>query len=138
MWDAIFCSGLLYHLDHPAHFLHVLGRLTRRVLILQTHYALKDSIPPDFSHRLSELTTHEGNEGRWYLEFADGSPHEEMETALWASYGNRKSFWIERMHLLNTLREAGFPMVFEQFDYLWGGRDDYIARTNRGLFVAIR
>lgn len=41
-FDAIFCAGLLYHLDQPASFLTLLGRITSRLLMLQTHYAMGD------------------------------------------------------------------------------------------------
>jgi hypothetical protein len=32
--------------------------------------------------------------------------------------GNQRSFWLERRHLLQAMIEAGFPTVFEQFDWL--------------------
>jgi len=38
-FDAIFCSGLLYHLDRPREFLRLLSSQTRRLLILDTHFA---------------------------------------------------------------------------------------------------
>ena len=36
-FDAIFCAGLLYHLDQPVAFLRLLGSLTERLLMVQTH-----------------------------------------------------------------------------------------------------
>lgn len=38
-FDVAFCCGLLYHLDAPVSFLMELGRITRKVLILNTHFA---------------------------------------------------------------------------------------------------
>jgi 2-polyprenyl-3-methyl-5-hydroxy-6-metoxy-1,4-benzoquinol methylase len=38
-FDATFCCGLLYHLDRPREFLDLLSKITRRVLILQTHFS---------------------------------------------------------------------------------------------------
>src|SRR5580698_3391558 len=52
-FDAVFCAGLLYHLDEPDAFLRMLGKVTTRLLILQTHFSLS----PD--------TTHEGRRGHW-------------------------------------------------------------------------
>ena len=38
-FDAVFCCGVFYHLDCPNEFLRLLSRVTRRLLILQTHFA---------------------------------------------------------------------------------------------------
>src|SRR5260370_33262590 len=43
-FDAVFCCGLFYHLDKPREFLDLLSRVTKRLLILQTHFSeAKDS-----------------------------------------------------------------------------------------------
>lgn len=39
-FDAVFCCGLLYHLDHPKQFLEILSSVTNKLLILQTHFSL--------------------------------------------------------------------------------------------------
>jgi SAM-dependent methyltransferase len=136
-FDATFCCGLLYHLDDPVAFLRMVGRLTRRVLILQTHFAT-DSLPPRFPE-LSELTTNEGVLGRWYLEHPDEATEEEMLGNAWSSIGNKRSFWVEKRHLLQTLVDAGFAPVFEQFDWLHDVvADDHVAEWGRSLFVAVR
>jgi len=88
-FDAVFCCGLLYHLDRPAEFLRMLGTVTRRLLILQTHY----SVRPD--------AVNEGLPGHWYGE----DPSEE---AAWASWGNDRSFWLAEEALLDAVRAAGF------------------------------
>lgn len=41
-FDAIVCSGLLYHLDRPRAFLKILGDVTKTLLILNTHFAPDD------------------------------------------------------------------------------------------------
>ena len=46
-FDVTFCCGLLYHLEDPVTFLRTVSQLTRRVLILQTHFAT-DSVPERF------------------------------------------------------------------------------------------
>lgn len=55
-----------------------------------------------------ELVEHEGKLGRWY----------EEPGGAWSSVGNERSFWLERHNLLQAMVEAGFPAVFEQFDWL--------------------
>jgi SAM-dependent methyltransferase len=136
-FDATFCCGLLYHLEDPVAFLEMVSRLTRRVLILQTHFAT-EARPPQFPD-LSDLTTHEGVEGRWYAEHSEAATEEEMLGDAWASIGNRRSFWVEKRHLLQTLIEVGFAPVFEQFDSLRHVvEDDHIAEWGRSLFVAVK
>ena len=105
-FDAVFCNGLLYHLDNPRSFLETLARATRHVLILQTHFASEEP-PKDHAISLSPMTTHEGNRGRWYFEFSDEVSQTEMNENVWASWGNNKSFWIEKRHLLSNCVRSG-------------------------------
>ena len=39
VFDVVFCSGLLYHLDKPKEFLNTLSAVTTKLLILQTHFS---------------------------------------------------------------------------------------------------
>ena len=124
-------------LEDPITFLRTVSQLTRRVLILQTHFAT-DTVPERFPN-LSELTTHEGVRGRWYAEHPEDATEEEMLSQAWSSIGNRRSFWVEKRHLLQTLIDVGFAPVFEQYDSLSNVvEDDYIAQWGRSLFVAVR
>ncbi len=109
-FDAILCAGLLYHLDNPVSFLNLLGDVTRKLLIVSTNYATEEGreLGPDSATLSTDLSEHEGKLGRWYGE--PGGP--------WSSVGNERSFWLERRNLLQTMIEAGFPTVFEQFDWL--------------------
>jgi SAM-dependent methyltransferase len=137
-FDAVFCSGLLYHLDDPVAFLRMVSQATRRVLLLQTHFAT-DTVPDAFAPGLSPLTTNEGVAGRWYAEHDDAATGEEIMASSWSSIGNRRSFWIEKRHLLQTLIDLGFAPVYEQYDFLnHVVDDDYITRYHRSLFVAVR
>ncbi|MGH9078011.1 MAG: class I SAM-dependent methyltransferase [Acidimicrobiales bacterium] len=136
-FDAVFCSGILYHLADPVAFLRMAARCTRRCLLLRTHFAT-DSVPATFPH-LSEMTTHEGVAGRWYPEHGEESTDDEIMSRRWASIGNRSSFWIDKRHLLQTLRDVGFAPVYEQYDFLSHVVDDtYIADYHSSLFVAVR
>ena len=107
-FDAVLCAGLLYHLDRPVSFLRELGQVTRRLLIVSTNFATEGGRELGEMPLSEELVEHEGRMGRWYSE--PGGP--------WSSVGNERSFWLEKRNLLQALIEAGFPTVFEQFDWL--------------------
>lgn len=112
-WDAVFCCGLLYHLDNPVAFLNLLGQVTRRLLIVQTHFSPR----PD--------STHEGRGGHWASE----------DNVRMSSWQNARSFWLAKNELLAAMNEAGFPLVFEQADY----RDDIrVPEPDRGMFVGMK
>jgi SAM-dependent methyltransferase len=138
-FDATFCCGLLYHLDKPREFLRMLSRVTRRTLILQTHFAeAKD--PPAWirprrlrraiaralplrhtgrtTHRLSSLVENEGLPGRWFSEFRNERAYRDRANRRWASWNNRQSFWIQREYLIQAIRDVGFDSVLEQYDGL--------------------
>jgi SAM-dependent methyltransferase len=138
-FDAVFCCGLFYHLDKPREFLNLMSRVTKRLLILQTHFSeAKDS--PSFirprrfrralarvlplrntgttTHKLSFLREHEGLPGRWLPEFRTQHAFLDRENRRWASWNNKHSFWIQREYLLQAMRDAGFDLVLEQFDGL--------------------
>jgi hypothetical protein len=136
-FDAVFCCGLLYHLDRPGEYIQALGRQTRRVLILQTHYA-SERVPEAHAPSLSELVWHEGNLGRWYKEFEEGVSEKDVEDNLWASWGNRTSFWIEKRYLVRSLLSAGFDCVYEQFDYFDPITETYWEDQTRSMFVAVK
>lgn len=138
-FDATFCCGLLYHLDKPREFLRLLSRVTRRVLILQTHFS-EGSDPPAWirprrlrraiariaplrhtattTHRLSRLLEHEGLPGRWFSEFRNERAYRDRANRRWASWNNRQSFWIQREYLIQAIRDSGFDSVLEQYDAL--------------------
>jgi SAM-dependent methyltransferase len=94
-FDAVFCCGLLYHLDRPAEFLRMLGTVTRRLLILQTHYSLH----PDAEN--------EGLPGHWYDEGTESA---------WSAWGNQRSFWLTEDALLGAIADAGFNRAAREPD----------------------
>jgi SAM-dependent methyltransferase len=164
LFDAVFCCGLLYHLDRPREFLDLLSRVTKRVLILQTHFsqagdspsfihprrlrrALSRIVPlkntATTTHKLSSLKKHEGLPGRWFPEFRSERAFRDRVNRRWASWNNRTSFWIQREHLIQAIRDAGFDLVAEQFDGL--GRDIALEMTTgsyrtsgRSTFIGIK
>lgn len=138
-FDAVYASGILYHLDNPCAFLALLGEITRKVLILNTHFAA-ESIPSRFRHKLSRLTKNEGKSGRWYREWPKDTPADEVEKLSRSSVGNYRSFWLRKDSLLESMREAGFTIVYEQFDchYDMAKGLQAIRRNDRGMFVGLK
>ncbi len=162
-FDAIFCCGLLYHLDRPREYLHLLSLVTRRLLILQTHFAgtvpygldcvprpLRRLLPPSIRldlaaierFRLGPTTTNEGLTGRWFTEFANGTAMSVRSMHAWASWDNVRSFWIERPALIGAIQEAGFGFVAEQFDHNVDAAaamtNGYYRRNWRGMFLGVK
>lgn len=164
-FDVVFCSGLLYHLDDPVAFIDLLGRMTRRAVIIHSHYARAEDprydLPrPSFLQRivrrlrrstghppaatthdyhLSALTRHEGRAGRWYPEFDAQVSPAQMEQSVLASYANLRSFWLVKEELIEAIRAAGFGTVYEQYDFLPSAlNDDYIRRYDRSMFVGVK
>jgi 2-polyprenyl-3-methyl-5-hydroxy-6-metoxy-1,4-benzoquinol methylase len=106
-FDAVFCCGLLYHLDQPRKFLEQMSCVCDRVLILDTHVAAERR---NRKMRLSRLMQNEGVNGRWFPE----PPDERARHALnWASWNNPRSFWPMKRDLIEVLRQFGFSIVFE-------------------------
>ena len=90
VFDAVFCCGLLNHLDRPKHHLETLSSVTTKLLILQTHFSLADSDGMKF--KLSAPSENEGLAGRWYTEFSEGESFSKVEAAKWASWDNLPIF----------------------------------------------
>lgn len=134
MFDVIFCGGILYHLDAPRRFLELMAATARKAVLINTHFA---TVAPISVYGLSDLEENEGLPGRWFTE------PPAAEDNKWAAWGNTRSFWIQREYLVQAIRDAGFPMVFEQYDLL--GDDiaasmtaGYYKTENRGLFVGVK
>ena len=104
---------------------------------------LRKPEPIKFSFSLSSPSENEGLPGRWFTEFRNERSFSKREAAKWSSWGNRRSFWIQREYLLQTIRDVGFDLVMEQYDNwepniaerLLGG--EYQANI-RGIFIGIK
>ena len=88
-FDAVFCSGLLYHLPEPWAFLEALAPACR-FLFLDTHYAPTDDDQTD-RYR-----------GRWWTE----------ETSDPLSGLSPRSFWLSFRHLMMLLLSNGLLVRF--------------------------
>lgn len=162
-FDAVFCCGLLYHLDKPRKFLEMLSSATTKLVILQTHFSTDTihtkmlALLPTLGRKalakvtkvrtdkfyLSRLSENEGLAGRWFAEFANDKSFYNRETSKWASWDNRRSFWIQREFLLQAIQDVGFDLVMEQFDSLGPNIAESMVRgyyqtDRRGTFVGIK
>jgi 2-polyprenyl-3-methyl-5-hydroxy-6-metoxy-1,4-benzoquinol methylase len=139
-FDAIFCCGLLYHLDEPRRFLNMSAAAASKLLYLQTHFS---TARENARFNLSPLTVHEGVSGRWFTEYADEATFQQRDELRWASWNNRRSFWIRREAILHLLQELGYDLVLEQFDGLGDSiahalTQGYYFTDERGTFIGIR
>jgi len=141
-FDAVFACGLLYHLETPRQFLTTVATICRRVLFLQTHVAQAEHTEAVRIHALSEVCENEGLKGRWYREHDSVTP-EQLDLLKWHSWGNHRSFWIQKEYLLQLLRDIGFDIILEQFDFMGGAiaaemTSGTYKREDRNLIVAIK
>ena len=160
-FDIVLCYGLLYHLNDPVAFLNLLGKATTKLLLLNTHFAperdFRYALGPinkyvigpvqkrinilNFArnYRLSKMTTNEGYRGRWYQEWTPNADKSKIESILWASYNNDRSFWLKKKDLTTVMHKAGFNSVFEQFDYTGDIMpDNYTEYFSRAMFLGIK
>ena len=136
-FEIVFCCGILYHLDNPLKMLQSISKVTKKLLILNTHFSSESD---NLTFNLSNLTEHEGFVGRWYPEF-DTSKIADREIHRWASWDNDFSFWPTKYSLMEMLRSNGFEIVFEQYmrnlsneNPLRGGVPNY----DRAQFVCVK
>ena len=140
VFDAVFCCGIFYHFDRPKQYLEVLSKVTKKLLILQTHFATDQ---PNPKYGLSDISENEGIQGRWYPEFSTEDEFKDREKHRWSSWDNRNSFWPKREYLLQLMQDVGFDLVLEQYDSL--GADivgsmtqGYYKTDERGTFIGIK
>ena len=126
-FDAVFCCGLLYHLDKPRAFMEQMSHVCRRVLIVDTHVAADR---PNSKFTVSEITENEELTGRWFSEFHD---EKQRRADRWSSWDNAKSFWPMKRDLIDALRQLGFSMVVEYPIF-----DPYREATDRVTIVGTR
>jgi len=143
LFDAVLALGILYHLDSPAAWLRQVSAATRKLLIVDSHFAPSDSgslalIDPRISSLSPiEKMNHHGTayEGRWFFEYGDNV---DPEPQLWASYSNRSSFWLTKESLLLAMLHAGFDLVFEQHDYSASSYRHFSVTFPRVMLIGIK
>jgi hypothetical protein len=90
-FDAVFCSGILYHLPKPWKLIGEIGKITSKVFIW-THYAPGDQVTEEI----------EGYQGKWTEEYGYDAPLSGL---------SEQSFWVTIPSLEKMLRENGFSQI---------------------------
>lgn len=137
-FDAIICSGILYHLPaiDAIKLVKTMFDIVNRMVVIDTHVSL---LP-------EEHILHEGAEywGDTYREYTDNATVKAKAKSLWASADNSTSFWFTRPSLVNVISKAGFSSVFECFYpmHVIPVRGNFkqagIASQDRCTFVALK
>jgi SAM-dependent methyltransferase len=99
-FDAVFCAGLLYHLERPWRLVGEIARVSER-FFLDTHYWSKPGDEVDV----------EGHRGGWYEEGGYADPLSGL---------SRRSFWLTLPALLEVLTGAGWAVHRVQDFPEWG------------------
>lgn len=138
-FDVVFCCGLLYHLDRPKAFIELLSSINPGALFVNTHVASAEG--NDF-FPLGDLADHEGMKGRWFYEYENGLNEAGREAIKWSAWSNPSSFWPTQPCLLQAMSDAGYAVVFEQFDWLdnieRAMTTGYYAKQDRRMLVGLK
>jgi 2-polyprenyl-3-methyl-5-hydroxy-6-metoxy-1,4-benzoquinol methylase len=136
-FDAVVCSGLLYHLDDPAAYIGELGRLTSPggMLYLDTHVAPEDAClaSSEYHAWLSGLKT--GTAGGIAIRYREYSEDISLPES---SIGNTYSVWMDLNSHLELMFDAGFNRIFELHGYFGAGEQELKQRYCRRYFVALK
>jgi len=132
-FDAIICSGVLYHLTaaDAIKLVNTMYEMTTRIVVVDTHV----SLDPIESVRY-------GNNEYWgsiFHEHAEDATADGKAKSLLASADNVTSFWFTRPSLINILTKTGFSSVYECFapaHLNYGKRG--IEHRDRCTFVAVK
>jgi SAM-dependent methyltransferase len=132
-FDAIVCSGILYHLPatDAINLVCQMYDIVNRIVVIDTYVALKPE----------ERVVYGDNEywGSIFREHPDSATTEDKEKILWASIDNTTSFWFSRPSLVNLLSQTGFSSVYECFIpvHMNSGKTGFESR-NRCTFIALK
>jgi hypothetical protein len=136
-YDLVVCFGLLYHLDASSavRLAETIGRMTERLLILDTHFSLEAPEVVDLNGRAYR--------GHPVREHAVGTSAEAKAGQAWASLDNEISFWLSKPSLLNLLARVGFNTVYEVssplvFDYWDRHTEARMRYRDRATFVGAK
>ncbi len=108
-FDAIICSGLLYHLTAPdaIGLISKMHSMSKKLVIIDTLISL---IPKEkYSKHDSEYW------GLTYQEHNANDTEAEKQKRLLASIDNNSSFWFTRPSLVNIINKTGFTSIYECF-----------------------
>lgn len=90
-FDAVFCSGILYHMPKPWNLISEISKITEKVFIW-THYA------PDEKGTIQV----NGYQGFWHKEFGFSGYKKPLKGL------SKRSFWVTQSSLMDMLNNYGF------------------------------
>lgn len=133
MFDAIICSGLLYHLtaSDAIELISKMFNMSNKLVVIDTHIALEPV--------KSYLSDNDEYWGKLHNEHNEQDTQEIKSKKLWASWDNNQSFWFTRPSLINILNMIGFTSTYECFtpSHINFGRPG-IEHLDRCTFVALK
>jgi SAM-dependent methyltransferase len=121
-FDVVVCAGILYHLNAPDVFvfLESIAEVCTGFALIDTHVAASAE---------TEVTYKGQTYSGWnYQEFTQQATTDDVDRALWASSGNRESFWPTPDSLLTALASSGFSSIYEcHYPAVIDGSSDRVA-----------
>jgi SAM-dependent methyltransferase len=141
IFDAIWACGIFYHLENPRSFLSKASRICRKIILIETHFTYDHLTPAAERFKLSDICEHDGLRGRWIEEYNPDISPDDLDNLKWASWSNRRSFWVQKEYLLQLIKDVGFELVLEQYDLfpnIVEGMNHYYRREDRSLFAGIK
>jgi SAM-dependent methyltransferase len=113
-FDLIFCSGVLYHMEHPLHLIRDIARVGERCFVWTHYYA---ETHPKCGHRVSKPATLDAFSAPYFV----APYYDRAQPRFWG--GNKSSSsWMGRGDIIAAFRHFGFERV-EAFDDNPDGRD---------------
>jgi len=124
VFDVVFCSGILYHLDEPDvfNFIEKISEVCNGFAIIDTHISLSEDLTVEYKNKKYN--------GKKVTEHSLLDSQETKDSKVWASINNNEAFYLTRLSLYNALYDAGFTSVYEccvPFFWNWTDRSTFIA-----------
>jgi SAM-dependent methyltransferase len=102
-FDLIFCSGVLYHMEHPLRLILDIARVADRCFVW-THYY--DGAHPKCSHRVRTAATLDGFSVPYFT-----APYQDRAKPRFWGGNKASSAWMARGDLVAAFRQFGFERV---------------------------
>jgi len=109
-WDAIFASGVLYHMVDPLRFLELLSLRTDR-LFIWTHYADQNEMPENDPRYLPATSVENHNWRGRNLKLYRRSYHDAPKQAGFCGGVHANPAWLHKDDIQEILKDLGFSNV---------------------------